>query len=107
MNGEFVICRITHGCARFCIHVPMLDVHEPNHISRKSGYWKALNTRAKKGWSGSGEWFWSLDEVEEVAIGVGEEDEPVSLVAVRFGEEMDSLGLELSMGGVKIVHLNG
>ena len=27
-----------------CIQLPMLDVHAPIHISRKSRYWNALKT---------------------------------------------------------------
>jgi hypothetical protein len=74
---------------------------------RKSRYRNALKTRPNNGESVLGEGLLALDEVDEVSVGVGEEDEPVSLIEIGFGKEMDSLGLELSMGGVKIVHLNG
>src|SRR5215472_9988673 len=44
-NGELEMLSTSQLCARFCIHVPMLEVHAPIHINRKSRYWNALKTR--------------------------------------------------------------
>ena len=38
MNGDFEISNTSQLWASFCIHVPMLDVQAPIHISRKTRY---------------------------------------------------------------------
>src|SRR6185436_4071717 len=44
-NGECVSDRTSQFCATICIHVPMLEVHAPNHCTRKSRYENADSVR--------------------------------------------------------------
>src|SRR5690349_24374123 len=44
-NAELVSETTSQFCATICIHVPMLEVHAPNHCTRKSRYVKAASMR--------------------------------------------------------------
>jgi hypothetical protein len=62
----------------------MEDVHAPAHIKRNCGYWKALNVLWNMGGRPAdlqlGQRLLPLDQVTNVALAVGEEDQPVALV---------------------------
>ncbi len=44
-KAECVSDSTSQFCATICIHVPMLDVHAPNHCTRKSRYENADSIR--------------------------------------------------------------
>src|SRR5690242_3815529 len=85
------------------MNVPMVEVQAPSHMMRKSRYSNALKTRRNTlPPPGSGEGFFALDEMEDVAIAVGEEHEPVALDYIRFGQKLNPACSQLFMGGVKV-----
>ena len=53
-KGDLVSCRTTQACAKVCINVPMLEVHAPNHMMRKSRYANPLKSRLSNGILGYG-----------------------------------------------------
>ncbi len=92
----------------------MLDVHAPIHIKRNCGYWKALkvllsNVHCSDRFShlnllkGLG----AVDQMKQIAVGVVEERQAVSLRLVRFTREPHSLLLKLLQSGVKILYHDG
>src|SRR5574341_975452 len=77
-NGEPEICSTSQLWASFCIQVPTLEVHDPSQRSRKSRYRKALKTRPTKSCPRLWERRLAVDQVDEIAVGVREEHQPVS-----------------------------
>ena len=45
-----------------------------------------------------------MDQVDIVAVTIGEEDQPVSLILVRFSNELDVLLTKLFVRSVEIIH---
>jgi hypothetical protein len=88
-NGEPESCKTSQLCARICIQVPMLDVHAPIHMTRKSRYWNALKTLVSNRGFRSGERTFALDQMQNVSVAVTEEHQTVPLVGERFGEKLN------------------
>src|SRR5579872_3075720 len=93
---------MSHACATVCMKLPIVEVQAPIHIIRKSGYVNALNARPKTLVRRLGEWVCALDEMEDVAIAVSEENEPVALIDIRIGQEPDSTLAQLRVSGIEI-----
>src|SRR5271169_220230 len=72
-KADLESCKTSQLWAICCMAVPMLEVQAPIHMTRKSRYWKHLKTRSKSAGLGSGEGFFAVDEMEDVAIGVCKE----------------------------------
>src|SRR5258708_32006986 len=86
----------------------MLEVHAPNHRSRKSRYRKALKTRSIKCLASSlGQRPRALDQVQQVPIAIGEEYQSIPLIHVRLAGEAHALGLQSGMRGVEIGDFDG
>ena len=102
----------SQACASFCIQVPMLEVQAPNHSRRKSRYRKALKTRVSNYYctrdsAARSDRVRAADEVHDVAVGVVEEHQPVSLHLLGRLEEFHVLGREPLAGRVEILDVDG
>src|SRR4051812_32006108 len=94
----------------------MLDVHAPSHISRKSRYSNARKTRLNKQGLSTKASFdqpvrsqlrqlpLALDQMNEIAVTILEEHEPVTLIFVRRANKFDVLGLEIQASAVEIIY---
>ncbi len=72
----------------------MLEVHAPNHITRKSGYANALKTLVNKQCSLSArprQGLGSFDQVNQIAISVMKEDQAVPRRFIGFAGQRDAL----------------
>src|SRR5690348_5713177 len=85
----------------------MLEVKAPIQRTRKSSYSSALKTRRSTPPRSLGEGLFAVDEMEDVAIAVGEEYEPVALVHVRFRQKLDPPVTQTLVGGIKVSHHHG
>ena len=47
-----------------------------------------------------------MNQMQDVAIGISEKHQAVTLIIVRFSEELYAMLLELGMRGIEIIHLN-
>jgi len=89
------------------MNVPMVDVHAPIHMIRKSRYSNALKTRRSTPPFGLWEGLGALDEMEDVAIAVTKKHESVALVHVRFGQKLNPAGSQLLVCGIEIRYSDG
>src|SRR5260370_9929451 len=84
----------------------MLEGTAPSQIIRNPGYSKALNTRSskvillRKG-------LFALDQMDDIAVAVGEEDQPVTLIVEGVPQKRYALGLQVRVGGIKVVYVDG
>ena len=96
-KGDFVMSRTSQFCAISCIHVPMVDVQAPIQRSRKSRYWNALKTRRStrcRGGRSLWQRFLALDQMEQVAVGVVEENQAVAQVSKGSPQKVTPLLLQ-------------
>jgi hypothetical protein len=70
----------------------MLEMQAPIHSTRKSRYSNALKTRRSKPVR-LRERFRPADEVEDVAVEIGKEHQPVAMIVQRGGQERHTFGL--------------
>src|SRR5271155_3781797 len=78
IKGDLESCKTSQACAKVCIRVPMLEVHAPNHMMRKSRYAKALKTRFSNGISELRQRLGALNQVQIIPVGIVEVDQPVA-----------------------------
>src|SRR5260370_40114111 len=81
----------------------MLEVHAPNHISRKSRYRNALKTRSIKCLASSlGQRPRALDQVQQVPVAIGEEHQSIPLIHVRLASEAHAPDAQRRLGGLEV-----
>ena len=69
---------------------------------------KCLENPAQHGSRASGQsGFDAMHQVDKVAVGVGEEYQPVALVIDRLVEELDAVPAQMRLRGVEILHQDG
>src|ERR1700741_19511 len=100
MKGDCESSSTSQFCASCCIHVPMLEVHAPNHNNRKSRYRKALKPRLNKE-SSLRQRLFAFDQMEDVAIAIFEEYEMVALVVEGLTKKLDTSLFESLMRGIE------
>ena len=101
-NGEPESCSTSQLWASFCIQVPMLEVQAPAHISRKSRDSKARKVRLSKPAPRLRQRLRAVDQVQDVAVAIGEEHQAIALDLERLAEEGHALALQLGVGAVEI-----
>ena len=72
----------------------MLEVHAPNHITRKSGYANALKTLLNKRCSlsaGPRQGLGTFDQVNKIPVSVMKEDQAIPRCFIGFAGERDTL----------------
>src|SRR5947209_14176631 len=88
----------------------MVETHAPSHISRKSGYLKALKVLFSNECSS---WHTLLssrkrsptfDKVDVVAVCILKEDQPIAGILIGLAGKFHSLGLEFRVRSVEAVH---
>jgi len=89
-KGDLESSKTSQACAKVCIKLPMLEVHAPNHIMRKSRYAKPLNTRLSNRILGLRQRLGTVNQMQNIAIGIAEKYQPVTLHRGGLGEKLNA-----------------